>query len=192
MYCGCPLPGTTIGQKLNRLINPQGQRPASLTLPHNPDALAGTHPSDHNAVFALHHSARGNGDRESRKVAYNERRKRDTKLLSKGKGDSYLSMARASTHDVAFLTPIPLFTKTGCVSSGGTVDGNSAWCASVGCSPGPPPGAEGGRGRGPSCGGGYSCGGGGDGGGGGGSCSGGGDGGGGSCGGGGCGGGCGG
>jgi hypothetical protein len=131
MHCGCPLPGDTIGQKLNRLVHFHGQQPAFLIPPNDPDALAGTHPSDHNAVFALHQKGRSDLDRNARLAKFIKRRQRDAELSSKGNGpgNSHLFVHHP---EIAFLTPIPLFVASaGCVSWGGGVDGKSAGCAAV-------------------------------------------------------------
>ncbi|KAF5334224.1 hypothetical protein D9611_014332 [Ephemerocybe angulata] len=51
-HCGCPLPGTTIGQRLSRLISSQPHSPPSQLIPppSRPDALSATHASEHNSV----------------------------------------------------------------------------------------------------------------------------------------------
>jgi hypothetical protein len=136
MHCGCPLPGETIGLKLARLVSNPGQK-ASLLIPtNNPDLLAGTHPSDHNAVFAFHHKKMSESARKARQKKIEKRRERDAELARRGKMDpESIERSRGHRgHDAAFLMPIPLFFYGsgvgGCAAYGGIVSSGS--CAAVG------------------------------------------------------------
>ncbi|KAJ6565016.1 hypothetical protein DFH09DRAFT_919796 [Mycena vulgaris] len=119
MHCGCPLPGDTIGQKLSRLIGAhatQNKTPYLVSPMH-----AATHPSDHNAVFALRRMRAG-------EIAQRERR---AKIAQREQRDGTISV-----HDPAFLTPVPLYEAAslslnapGCAATTGSVI--SAACAVV-------------------------------------------------------------
>ncbi|KII94204.1 hypothetical protein PLICRDRAFT_419726 [Plicaturopsis crispa FD-325 SS-3] len=200
MYCGCPLPGETIGQKIKRMTINYSLQHDFLRPPENAEVLAATHPSDHNAVFAFHHKKTSDKARERRKAKLEARRQRDAKDLEKGKMDR-AAYQRGAQHDAAFLYPIPMYYYGGlgygaCAGTAGNVVGGGcatgAGCggaAGSACGVGGASCGAGGCGGGGGGGGGGGCGGGGGGGcgggGGGGGCGGGGGGGGGGCGGGG-------
>jgi hypothetical protein len=133
MHCGCPLPGETIGLKLARLVSNSGQKPSFLIPPNDPDLLAGTHPSDHNAVFAFNHKKMGDTARKARQKKIEKRKERDAELARRGKMDPQ-SIERSRGHDAAFLMPVPLFFYGsgvgGCAAYGGIV--SSGGCAAVG------------------------------------------------------------
>ncbi|KAJ7598800.1 hypothetical protein C8J56DRAFT_1092684 [Mycena floridula] len=183
-HCGCPVPGDTIGQKLSRILSRSGKTepPNHLDPGHRPELLAGTHPSDHNSVFAAHSKAAAEASRRLREIKYRKRLSKDSEAN------------RSDGHQVAFLTPLPYYYGlSGCVAWYGAVPlggmptgaGSVGGCGGSGCGAGGC-GAGGCGASGAGCGGGGagggSCGGGGGGGGG---CGGGGGGGGGGCGGGG-------
>ncbi|KAG2370303.1 hypothetical protein BDR07DRAFT_1265614 [Suillus spraguei] len=115
MHCGCPLPGDTIGQKLRRLLS---SRPTDnvLLLPPKSDARAATHPSDHNAVFALHDMSASLRRRENR-----ERKAETRKLRAERNGRAV--RGENVDHEIAFLYPVPMFYyyPGGCVAAAGTV-----------------------------------------------------------------------
>jgi hypothetical protein len=126
MHCGCPLPGETIGQKLNRLIKVTSRQSPSFLLPPDDDdaLLAGTHPSDHNSIFASH------------RYAQKMREKRTAKIAARKSRASIKGRASAIDHDTAFLTPVPIYYYAGvgivgCFASPGVLDNGSAACASV-------------------------------------------------------------
>jgi hypothetical protein len=132
MHCGCPLPGETINLKLTRLLSNPDKKPSFLVPPNDPDLLAGTHPSDHNAVFAFHHKKMSESARNARQKKIEKRKKRDEELARKGKMDPR-SIERSRAHDSAFLMPVPLFFYGagfgGCAAFGGVV---YSGCAAVG------------------------------------------------------------
>ncbi|KAK0236838.1 hypothetical protein EDD85DRAFT_1007048 [Armillaria nabsnona] len=174
-HCGCPLPGDTIGQRLNRLvsIHKQSGPPSHLVPPRDrSDLLAATHPSDHNAVYSYLHRDQVSSMRQARLETRERRLKREE--------------GRGVDHDTAFLVPVPLDFNYGteCVATTGHVvgkGGSIGGCGidGAGCGGGSSPGAGGSSSSSSSGGGGGgSCGGGGGGGGhGGGGCGGGGGGG---------------
>jgi hypothetical protein len=142
MHCGCPLPGETIGQKLNRLMGSASkQSPSYLVPPDDEDLLAGTHPSDHNAVFSFQHKAMSDAARKKRAAKFTARKERDLALARKGKGhERGESTSRAGEsgrylHGAAFLLPIPIYFAAegfgGCFAYGGAVDGHYGGCAAV-------------------------------------------------------------
>jgi hypothetical protein len=96
MHCGCPVPGETIGQKLNRLIGSAKQSPSYLVPPsdHKP-LLAGTHPSDHDAVFSFRHKTLSELAQAKRELKFKQRSERDRKAKAAGAGN-VMGRARAS------------------------------------------------------------------------------------------------
>jgi hypothetical protein len=137
MHCGCPLPGDTIGQKLKRLMSKQG--PSYLVPPDDKDLLAGTHPSDHNAVFSFQHKAMSDAARKKREAKFAARKERDLTLARKDKGHvegrstSKADEGGGDSHSAAFLVPIPIYYAGfgGCFAYGGAVDGHHSACAAV-------------------------------------------------------------
>ncbi|KAJ7061512.1 hypothetical protein C8F01DRAFT_141769 [Mycena amicta] len=112
-YCGCPLPGATVGQRLSRLVGTKGN-PSYLQPPQLEKSLNATHPSDHNAVFPA-----VGGDKA-----------RDQVL--KGKKGGKDDVPRC-IQDPAFLVPVPLFVNTARISncaasSGSIVNGERGGC----------------------------------------------------------------
>ena len=103
-HCGCPIPGETIGQKLSRLV--MKSRSESHLFPPRADLRAATHPSDHNAVLALHHKS-------------SEQTRRREKIAKRTQRDGGRTVR---THDPAFLTPVPLqYPSAGCAAPRGSV-----------------------------------------------------------------------
>lgn len=127
MHCGCPLPGDTIGQKLKRLI-PSAQADNMLLLPPKSDARAATHPSDHNAVFALHDMSASLRRREKRKHKAESRR-----LRAEREGQITARRDRGVDHGIAFLYPVPMYYyyPGGCVAATGGVVNGGLGCAVV-------------------------------------------------------------
>ncbi|KAF8655057.1 hypothetical protein AX16_003258 [Volvariella volvacea WC 439] len=152
-YCGCPMPGETIGQKLSRLIQHDrdssgSQDIPSLLLPvsNRDDSMLATHPSDHNSVFAMHQRANAESSRRERKYKNTRRREREMERHKKEQGkkkkdkekDSALAEVLSaaaeltSSWDPAFLTPVPYQSHpaAGCAGScGNVVYGGSSGCA---------------------------------------------------------------
>lgn len=116
-YCGCPLPGDTIGQRLSRLISltPTPQPPSQLVPPDRPDLLAATHASDHNAVHFKPKNKRAHmisvlrysRATQKRQKVLAKAAKAAQKAAKKGRG---LPAYRATvpSHAGAFLIPVPL------------------------------------------------------------------------------------
>ncbi|KAK0190266.1 hypothetical protein F5146DRAFT_1193644 [Armillaria mellea] len=102
-YCGCPLPGNTIGQRLRRLKSMLKQSwPPSYLFPppDRNDLLAATHPSDHNAVYLTDHKEQVDAQRRARLA------KRQRRIMR----DEEKGIRRNSVdHDPAFLAPTPLY-----------------------------------------------------------------------------------
>ncbi len=119
MYCGCPLPGNTIGQRLNHLTRRLSGLEASEELipPDRPDALQATHPSDHNYVQG--HSPLFDMARKQLQENIRKRKERDVKHYQKRKLDEK-TYKRMKAHDVAFLYPVPFVdsTTSPCVAVG--------------------------------------------------------------------------
>ncbi|KAF9463652.1 hypothetical protein BDZ94DRAFT_1192440, partial [Collybia nuda] len=142
-HCGCPLPGETIGQKLLRLISSYTQSPSYLVPPDRPDLLAATHPSDHNAVFAMHQQKSGERAQAARRRKFEKRRKQEEQLIKEGKLDPRVA-ERTRAHEQAFLVPVPIYfmygpVMVGCaagtgsfVDSSGGVGGGSSCAVGVG------------------------------------------------------------
>lgn len=101
-YCGCPLPGDKIGERLVRLkqrishsINPTGDL-VPLT---RPDAILATHASDHNAF--------------PYPGLDQNRRRRIEKLTKRAERDKKKS--NSVVHDVAFLHPLSIYSTDGTI-----------------------------------------------------------------------------
>ncbi|EPQ58878.1 hypothetical protein GLOTRDRAFT_125199 [Gloeophyllum trabeum ATCC 11539] len=128
-YCGCPLPGDTIGSRVSQLrhrLLPSHSRSDLVPPVDNETICAGTHPSDHNAVYVL-----GEPDwyRRARKRKAMQRRERDKAEVQKGKMDRRL-WDRGMGHALPFLVPVPLFPLGTCVAPCGSVlRGGPAGCA---------------------------------------------------------------
>ncbi|KAF5385031.1 hypothetical protein D9615_001238 [Tricholomella constricta] len=133
-YCGCPLPGDTIGQKLVRLVFKVTRMPHLLP-PDQSNAHEATHPSDHNAVFVYHRwQSHRNREKQQKKLA--RRKKREAQSGESG-----------DEHDPAFLIPIPMHYTTpgGCViGSGSIVDNREGTAGEASCVPVPDVGPGGG------------------------------------------------
>jgi hypothetical protein len=124
MHCGCPLPGDTIGQKLKRLLPSSANK---LLLPLKSEASAATHPSDHNAVFALHDMSASLRAREKRT------RKAEARRLRAERDGQMVRNDRGVDHGIAFLYPVPMYYyyPGGCVAAAGGVVNGGLGCAVV-------------------------------------------------------------
>ncbi|KAJ7048381.1 hypothetical protein C8F01DRAFT_1282707 [Mycena amicta] len=104
-YCGCPLLGDTVGQRLSRLVGTKGN-PSYLQPPQLEKSLNATHPSDHDAVFPA--------------VGGDKARDRLLKGKKGGKDDGPKCI-----QDPAFLVPVPLFVNaariSNCAASSGSI-----------------------------------------------------------------------
>ncbi|KAK7442082.1 hypothetical protein VKT23_016357 [Stygiomarasmius scandens] len=151
VYCGCPISGETIGQKLTRLVGIQNNlKQQYLSPPDRPGARDTTHPSDHNAVYALHMKKQADVGRKERETKY----AKGLKKAEKGKGKAEGSVARTrsdstSLHPQPFLVPIPMevlnesSNNPSCVATVSNIvnasDGSGGLLCAVGagsCSPG--------------------------------------------------------
>ncbi|KAK0499370.1 hypothetical protein EDD18DRAFT_1460304 [Armillaria luteobubalina] len=97
-YCGCPLPGDTIGQRLRRLISVYKQSDHLVPPRDRSDLLAATHPSDHNAVYLSKYKEQVDAQRYARQTKRQRRIRRDEEN----------GMRKGVDHDPAFLVPVPL------------------------------------------------------------------------------------
>ncbi|KIK81036.1 hypothetical protein PAXRUDRAFT_15460 [Paxillus rubicundulus Ve08.2h10] len=105
-YCGCPLPGTTLGQKLRRALSSHTPVAHSALRPPS-EAAVGTHPSDHNAVFAMHNAKASLRAREQRQQKTERRRLREEREMQAVNRDGRRSLG--PVHGQAFLYPVPLY-----------------------------------------------------------------------------------
>lgn len=134
-YCGCPVPGETIGQRVSRFVSPKNKH-SSLSPPEREAFLIATHPSDHNAVFAFHRKYSSETSQQRRREKFLQHQKRDAKLAKRGKLDPK-QVERSYAHDPAFLIPVPLFfydpTPLACVAYSGNVvnSANDLGCTAV-------------------------------------------------------------
>ncbi|KAF8967533.1 hypothetical protein BDZ97DRAFT_1916819 [Flammula alnicola] len=161
-HCGCPVPGTTIGQRLTRLIKIYAPPPPSHLMPFSdrPDLLCATHPSDHNAVRFIPESARVQKINTlrygqlamKRRQAVAEAAQKTAKQQAGGyPGTAHSRLhaasvsragngsARDHTYDTPFLVPVPLYfakgatsVDSGCVALGGGSVTPVAGCGSCG------------------------------------------------------------
>ena len=109
-YCGCPLPGSSIGARLARLTHrvlPLRAPGAHLAPPEQ--AWPVTHGSDHNAVCAS-----GNPALSRRKALELARRRRareerwgGARAEAGGAGGGSGGEGEAEAHEIAFLVPVP-------------------------------------------------------------------------------------
>lgn len=109
-YCGCPLPGDSVGQKFMRMISKyddSAEPPSSLTPLTSASACNGTHPSDHNGVYPFHRTWVARKDRETRVSKFKKQQKQAQK--EKGFTVENERYDRGMEHDMPFYYPIPLY-----------------------------------------------------------------------------------
>ncbi|KAI6008032.1 hypothetical protein EDC04DRAFT_2777713 [Pisolithus marmoratus] len=91
IFCGCALPGETIGQRLGRAFGclqvndcegSAGGNHSSL-VPGAGTGAAATHPSDHNAIFLMHKMNAGMLARKRRQAKIEARRTRELKRIER-------------------------------------------------------------------------------------------------------------
>ncbi|KAJ7684433.1 hypothetical protein DFH06DRAFT_1073106 [Mycena polygramma] len=125
-HCGCPLPSDSLWQRT------VGRPPPYLIPPNHADLLAATHPSDHNAVFALHRRAASEAAQQRRLEELAKRERQRTRdLAAAGK----LGGRRRVKHDPAFLVAVPMHYTPGVFAgSANIIDGGAGigGCAAVG------------------------------------------------------------
>lgn len=73
--------------------------------PARDDCFLATHPSDHNSIYV---TGQSHNLRQKREQKTQKRRERDLKRVKDGKMDE-AAYKRGSTHDTAFLVPVPLY-----------------------------------------------------------------------------------
>lgn len=141
-YCGCPLPGDKLSEKLTRLkqkLSRSTRAAGNLAQLDRADAAFCTHASDHNAFAAApaHVSIeplrqeriekiRRRQEREGKREIRNEGRRRKEEGKERGEEKSRIE------HDPAFLYPVPFFeyhTDAACVATGESSHGLG--CAAV-------------------------------------------------------------
>ncbi|KIJ63482.1 hypothetical protein HYDPIDRAFT_168332 [Hydnomerulius pinastri MD-312] len=121
-HCGCPLPGTTVGQRLRRAFSHRHALNVNAFLRPPSEAAVGTHPSDHNAVFPMHNTKSAQRARERRKQKAARRQLREQQEARQASRSRRVDPA----HEQAFFYPVPLFYvyPAGCVvAAGGIVNG---------------------------------------------------------------------
>ncbi|KAF8185116.1 hypothetical protein BJ912DRAFT_1060663 [Pholiota molesta] len=153
-YCGCPLPGDTIGKRLSRVVGIYAPPPpASHLMPFdNPDLLSATHPSDHNAVRFQSANSRAHAratkryeqlartkERERHKAAEKARKKAAKAGAAGAAAHEHGERRRLDSRDIynhqsAFLTPIPLYYGPSYDRYGGCVGGGTMVSYRGGCS----------------------------------------------------------
>lgn len=106
-YCGCPLSGTSTGQRLARFQSRLGLRDVTISQddlrpPQREDALLATHASDHNCAFKAKQYSYS--IRKVRAQEISERRVRDIKHVRNGKVSEDI-VNRGLSHNAAFLVP---------------------------------------------------------------------------------------
>ncbi|KAF7304485.1 hypothetical protein HMN09_00850800 [Mycena chlorophos] len=118
-YCGCPLPGNSVGQRLSRLMSGVGvgfahahghghggggTHPQYLQPPKSwsGKTASGTHPSAHNLMFPGRATAASSSEQNKLKA---EKKAEKERAKAKARGKCVL--------DPAFLVPVPLFVDKG-------------------------------------------------------------------------------
>lgn len=132
-YCGCPLPGTTLGQRLRHALSLHRHRTTDeLDVLRPPsDAAASTHPSDHNAVYPMHNRKASERARERRRQKAERRRRRQALDAKDASAVSRYNNCSQS-HALAFFYPVPLWIGVAsCVTVPFVVDNGA--CATVRC-----------------------------------------------------------
>lgn len=160
-HCGCPLPGTTIGQRLSKFISSRSEPiapPSQLVPPASrPDALAATHASEHNSVSF---TSRNKSALRREKVRHGEhqmrmqRRIKRQQAAEKKRGDAEIRRREDARngdpywcgYGYPFLMPVPIYYGGGyggCVGAdhhvvdhGGACGNGSGMCGGGGCSAG--------------------------------------------------------
>ncbi|KAG6917558.1 hypothetical protein DXG01_002027 [Tephrocybe rancida] len=147
IYCGCPVPGKTMGRRLSNLLNssPTTSRvraPSYLIPLDRSDLLSSTHPSDHNSVIftgTLESRKQIYDDQERRREKLNKLRIQESKSGSK-KSDSKKDVPRKASDTLfgtAFLLPIPYHSSVSCVANGGHVESDPNTAGIAACAPTP-------------------------------------------------------
>lgn len=111
-YCGCPLPGSSIGARLARLtrrVLPLRAPGAHLAPPAGGNARAATHGSDHNAVCASWNPAlsRRKALELARRRRAREERWGSARVEAGRAGGGGGEHGEAEVHEIAFLVPVP-------------------------------------------------------------------------------------
>ncbi|KAF6750970.1 hypothetical protein DFP72DRAFT_1172599 [Ephemerocybe angulata] len=141
-HCGCPLPGTTIGQRLSKLVSshPDLAPPSQLIPPSSrPDSLTATHASEHNSVsftarnkkaFKAEKSRhRDHVARINRRIKKEEVKKKEAN--GRRRGDSNDIDDGPCGHGTPFLVPVPIYyggSTGGCVGTNSTVVDHAGAC----------------------------------------------------------------
>ncbi|KAG6917585.1 hypothetical protein DXG01_001933 [Tephrocybe rancida] len=142
MHCGCPLPGTTIPQRLAHLRRTLHLHPSKphthLEAPERKDVCASTHPSEHDAVVYLGLSEYKMHLSQTERRAKVAKRAGGNAKVKEGKEmpDRYGHMWAQ-----AFLLPIPTpySGSNGCAAHGGRVLHSNAESGIAACVPAPVP-----------------------------------------------------
>ncbi|KAH6879614.1 hypothetical protein BKA70DRAFT_1345463 [Coprinopsis sp. MPI-PUGE-AT-0042] len=145
-YCGCPLPGDTIGQRLKSRLHlsvssSKALPPSELSPPPDrPDLLFATHASEHNGVMFQPRNPRAHTDMHRRWTKHQEKmKKRAAKQENKVDSDKDDSKFKGchgyQRHTTAFLYPVPMVysTPVACVtgSDAGTTLSHAGACGNV-------------------------------------------------------------
>lgn len=136
-YCGCPLPGDSIGDKLSRLTHKvfssssRAQTHSALSPPGHPAIAPATHASEHNTIHVRPDNpklaAKLARKRRARERKMDQRRARDLRRVQRGELDRE-QYRRGEAHYAAFLTPVPFISP---VMIGSCVSVGHAQCAAV-------------------------------------------------------------
>ncbi|KAH6891591.1 hypothetical protein BKA70DRAFT_1326677 [Coprinopsis sp. MPI-PUGE-AT-0042] len=160
-YCGCPLPGETIGKRLSRFMSskkPPPTMPSSqFAPPDRADFRIATHASEHNGVIFSpqnetahrHLLGRYNDHQGSiKKRVQREAKARAKEAKKKQKAEEDEKQRRGyQAHEVAFLYPVPVFyapavpggcvaTESSIVNPGGACGSGTGQCGGGGCTAG--------------------------------------------------------
>ena len=146
-YCGCPLPGDTIGQRLSRFLSSVPTHPPSQLVPPSDraDLFASTHASEHNLVqfksrnkTALrveqyrHSSHQAKHEKRVKREKDKERKREREAIERQRERDGYPGYG--CMYGQAFLMPVPLYYGApigGCVGTSHAVVDHNGACGNV-------------------------------------------------------------
>ncbi|KAF7304496.1 hypothetical protein HMN09_00852000 [Mycena chlorophos] len=147
-YCGCPLPGNSVGQRLSSFMglgghdhskgDGKGKNPSYLHPPASAKSLSATHPSAHNAIFPPTAETAAAVAQAQPEPAAQNLKVPEYKTLRLKRSGKDLANASTCVQDPAFLVPVPLFVDPGRTANCAAVSGSLMSGERGGCTVGAP------------------------------------------------------